>query len=631
MHILKYLVLVIAVGLMTAACTDSEQRREQKSLFDDENLVAIYDAAYRGDTLSLATYAISEKPAYRMAYARLMGSVTPEHAPDILLDLLTDAIPYVRLYAAFAVGQIGNEKSLPALEKAFKKSTIPEIKAELLEAIGKSANDAAMEFLVTHNPNTAIEEAGKIWGVYRGMLQGKLKEEHLTVIVAHLNSNEAETRLAAANILSRQRKFGLEKFSKEIYQKAMNEANSEIQATLGYSLSGTSSAEEFSRAILSSADDPVLRSVALMILPNPKTHIELLENALISNSPWEAMTAAKLLAATDSFIPSRSTIAAARTTEIPEIAAVVAQALLKSDRAVGEAFYNHAWNRLENPVKRSVLLGVWIDFDYGLDTLKQYLFKDGPLGTAAADAYITGMKSRPGWKDKFASYTERALDDSLLAQSVIFSTAMIELDERIEISEETLEKGLNAFSQPEYIEAYQAISKALNELYGIEKPPLTIEHSSVDWDLVRSMTDNQILTLYAKGRAYNITPVVEDAPASVSNTVKLAQEGFYDGTYFHRIVPGFVSQGGGPRGDGYGSDDRIIRSEFSPLKYGKGVVGLASAGKDTESCQFFITHIPTPHLDGRYTIIGASENDFSDIETGARIDSVRVVVDSSNL
>ncbi|MFT6354715.1 MAG: cyclophilin family peptidyl-prolyl cis-trans isomerase [Cryomorphaceae bacterium] len=104
----------------------------------------------------------------------------------------------------------------------------------------------------------------------------------------------------------------------------------------------------------------------------------------------------------------------------------------------------------------------------------------------------------------------------------------------------------------------------------------------------------------------------------------MAKAGFYDGTFFHRIVPGFVSQGGGPRGDGYGSEDHTLRSEFSPLKYGKGVVGLASAGKDTESCQFFFTHLPTPHLDGRYTIIGATENDISDIETGARIDSMRI-------
>lgn len=61
-------------------------------------------------------------------------------------------------------------------------------------------------------------------------------------------------------------------------------------------------------------------------------------------------------------------------------------------------------------------------------------------------------------------------------------------------------------------------------------------------------------------------------------------------------------QGGDPRGDGSGSTPYTLRSELAQLTYGAGAVGLASAGKDTESCQFFVTHLPTPHLDGRYPI-----------------------------
>ncbi|RZK99575.1 MAG: peptidylprolyl isomerase [Hymenobacter sp.] len=95
---------------------------------------------------------------------------------------------------------------------------------------------------------------------------------------------------------------------------------------------------------------------------------------------------------------------------------------------------------------------------------------------------------------------------------------------------------------------------------------------------------------------------VEEAPGSVASFVSLVRQHFYDGLYFHRVVPDFVAQGGDPRGDGSGSTPYTLRSEFSYLTYGTGAVGLASAGKDTESCQFFFTHLPTPHLDGRYTI-----------------------------
>jgi cyclophilin family peptidyl-prolyl cis-trans isomerase len=95
------------------------------------------------------------------------------------------------------------------------------------------------------------------------------------------------------------------------------------------------------------------------------------------------------------------------------------------------------------------------------------------------------------------------------------------------------------------------------------------------------------------------------APFTVVSFLKLAdQRGFYRGLSFHRVVPNFVVQGGDPRGDGWGGPGYSIRSEFSPLQYETGSVGMASSGKDTEGSQFFITHSPQPHLDGRYTIFG---------------------------
>ena len=96
-----------------------------------------------------------------------------------------------------------------------------------------------------------------------------------------------------------------------------------------------------------------------------------------------------------------------------------------------------------------------------------------------------------------------------------------------------------------------------------------------------------------------------NAPASVGNFIQLAKSGFYDGKIFHRVVPNFVVQTGCPRGDGYGGLDYSLRSELPMVYYDRaGYVGMASAGPDTECTQWFITHSPTPHLDGRYTIFG---------------------------
>jgi len=94
----------------------------------------------------------------------------------------------------------------------------------------------------------------------------------------------------------------------------------------------------------------------------------------------------------------------------------------------------------------------------------------------------------------------------------------------------------------------------------------------------------------------------EEAPLTTLNFVRLAQKGYWGGLLIHRVVPNFVIQTGDPRGDGWGGPGYAIRSEFSRLRYTRGMVGMASSGTDTEGSQFFITHSEQPHLDGKYAI-----------------------------
>jgi peptidyl-prolyl cis-trans isomerase B (cyclophilin B) len=98
----------------------------------------------------------------------------------------------------------------------------------------------------------------------------------------------------------------------------------------------------------------------------------------------------------------------------------------------------------------------------------------------------------------------------------------------------------------------------------------------------------------------------KDAPGTVANFVKLAQKGFYDGLTFHRVVPNFVIQGGCPKGTGTGGPGWTIKCETAnnPRKHARGALSMAHAGKDTGGSQFFITHRPTPHLDGVHTVFG---------------------------
>lgn len=97
-----------------------------------------------------------------------------------------------------------------------------------------------------------------------------------------------------------------------------------------------------------------------------------------------------------------------------------------------------------------------------------------------------------------------------------------------------------------------------------------------------------------------------EAPGTVANFEKLANEGFYNGLTFHRVIPGFVSQGGCPYGTGTGGPGYTIKceTEGNPHKHTPGALSMAHAGKDTGGSQFFIVHESQPHLDGVHTVFG---------------------------
>ena len=98
----------------------------------------------------------------------------------------------------------------------------------------------------------------------------------------------------------------------------------------------------------------------------------------------------------------------------------------------------------------------------------------------------------------------------------------------------------------------------------------------------------------------------EHAPITVNNFVFLIKESFYDGVTFHRVIDKFMIQGGDPDGTGRGGPGYRFEDELvsNPLKHESKVISMANAGPNTNGSQFFITHLPTPHLDGKHTVFG---------------------------
>jgi cyclophilin family peptidyl-prolyl cis-trans isomerase len=114
------------------------------------------------------------------------------------------------------------------------------------------------------------------------------------------------------------------------------------------------------------------------------------------------------------------------------------------------------------------------------------------------------------------------------------------------------------------------------------------------------------------------------APIAVTRITALARSGFYTGTSFHRVVPGYVAQFGDRGGDGYGGAGEVLRCETSPIPFARGDVGMALAGRDTGSSQLFVTLARAPSLDGEYAWVGRSEGDWDAVVEGDRILGVRV-------
>ncbi|MDQ3019804.1 MAG: peptidylprolyl isomerase [Bacteroidota bacterium] len=182
--------------------------------------------------------------------------------------------------------------------------------------------------------------------------------------------------------------------------------------------------------------------------------------------------------------------------------------------------------------------------------------------------------------------------------NLIFIDAMKDLNNDNVIK--VLENNLNS----EYYEIGKSSAEALEKITGKKYEFNSKPRTDFDWDYIENTFQNKFVTLNTNKGEIKIELLPDAAPFTVMNFLKLAEKNFYDGTIFHRVVSNFVIQGGDPTGTGYGGPGYSIRSEFNPLTYERGMVGMASSGKDTEGSQFFITHSSTPHLDARYTIFG---------------------------
>ena len=124
-------------------------------------------------------------------------------------------------------------------------------------------------------------------------------------------------------------------------------------------------------------------------------------------------------------------------------------------------------------------------------------------------------------------------------------------------------------------------------------PAMAIDTGKQYKVIIETEKGKMVLELFAK-----------DVPVTVNNFVFLAREGFYDGSTFHRVIPGFMVQGGDPTGTGMGTAGYRFDDEFTEHQHEAGTLSMANSGPNTNSAQFFITFAPQHGLDGKHTVFG---------------------------
>lgn len=601
---------------------------------------ALYDLQDRGMTDSLISYFKFKDPTFRYLSALAFASIKDTTAIGSLAGLLDDPVDEVRIAAAYALGQIGHPKAEQPLLDAFDRyDTIGVSKyfnAAVLEAIGKCASPtllAALASVSTYHLTDTLLMEGQAWGIYRYALREIVSPEGTAKMLEYATNPRIapKVRLIAANYLSRAKNIELVKGDSLIAPAIAREEDPNIRMALAIALGKTKSEQAAN---------------VLLYLFNIERDYRVKCNILraFGNFSYDKVKAGVLQALQD---PSHA------------VAVVAAQYFL--DHGISEDASTY-WQLAKEPgrsweVALTLFAAASRHLPYGFEESRKYLnwelkrrFENAgsayekaatlkalgeygwnyryirdvgypsdmaPVRTASVEALAQiarlpnfnsffggGVTARRDLSDCFRDAIENG-DVGMMAEA-----AKVLRDPKLNFkatfdSLSILENALKNLRLPQEIETYNEVLRTLDFLKGIQvsdqvKPKFT---HKIDWKIITDLKPNTKVVLQTKRGEITLEMLPEYAPATVANFIELVRDKYYNGKDFHRVVPNFVVQAGCTRGDGYGGPSYAIRSELPYLHYDReGYVGMASAGNHTESSQFFITHCPTPHLDGNYTI-----------------------------
>ena len=585
--------------------------------FSDDVRLKIADLQDRRLSDSLYHYFNHENAVYRTDAVQAFGSIQDSSAIESIGKvLLNDQNSSVRKAAAFALGQIHYPTCERILSEALQNEKNSEVIREILNAYGKTTSRWNLDpsrFL-----DDSIQSAGLAWSIYRAGLRNKADEaanKTARLLLNHHFSNE--TRLGAAHFFSSGAKnFELSK--KALIASAREDISAEVRMAAVLSLGKIQS--DSSLALLSTlmnteADYRVVVSCvkALGLFPYARVK-NYLHAALTHENVNVGIVASELIL--DNANAEDWMALANLTTPISHwrIITNLYQASLKAENTkVLSDEIKGLYQETSDPLQKTAWLLTLSEYPDAYQFVAAQLRSTelAQVRSAAARALVAMNKSkhfRNSLKGPF-SKTYRELVQSQTDPVVlgILTTALSDTSFRygnIMRDPSFLPEAKKKLQLLQHNESLQSVETAI-AYFENKQGQGTIRNEfnhPIDWNLVKRIPEDQIATISTTRGSIIIRLLVNEAPGSVAKFIELTQENYFDNKFFHQVFPNLVVHAGRTQGDGLGSEDYSIRSEFTPRLHRTGSVGMVSSGRNTEGTQWFISHSPTPHLDGRHTI-----------------------------
>jgi cyclophilin family peptidyl-prolyl cis-trans isomerase/HEAT repeat protein len=637
--------MTIGCILLLAACVPVEEKTEMP--FDisaaQPKIRHVFDLQNAQDKDSLILLLSSEDPALRYAAARAFASILDTSALTPLLPSLQDPHGKVRMMAAVAVGQMGAANAEAALTSAFdgrdSARLFEEANCMILESMGKIGGAQflrALSTISTYQPSDTLLLLGQVRGIYRYALRDMIDAEGTSTMIHYLSDSAIplSVRIMAANYLLRAKNLELGPHADQLIASWHGESNPFLRICLASALGKVKSPEAMKELVVSlptESDYRVKCSIirALQGYSYKDAHAVILASTADAN-PNVAEVAAEYFVHHGQEKDVSHYKAAMKDckswqakTRMAEAANKYTSNMFSGAKTTLQNEILAAMKSANDPYEKAAWLKAYASELRNFESLPKYTQADQPITVRIQavtsmieackdknfDAYFAGegylIKAQIGGYLATAMKSGDAGIIALIAGAITDPKAG--LKEILKDRKAELNKALAGLKLPDEMETYLEVSKALKE-YGIEAPVVPEDqkkYKNIDWKIIDELKAGTTVQITTTKGDIIMKLFPDRAPESVTSFVQLIKQGYYNGKAFHRVVPNFVVQTGCPRGDGFGGLDFTLRSELAGSYYDdEGYVGMASAGPHTEGPQFFITHSPTPHLDGRYTIIG---------------------------